>query len=134
MKQPSTLMEAYEQVMTVVGDLRESGIEVSLTPSVSRHEPEMVEKYSGLDCLKPCYWFHVTMEPADETQAKAIYEASVVLRKLGIGFDSGGGMGCRDWELDWSFHLRHVNSASLNSMSEGREVVEEFLKGDTERQ
>lgn len=127
MKQPTTLLEALELTLETLGDLKASGIDVMLTPSRGRQNKETVDKYDRPDRLKPCWWLHATMKPADKAQGSKIFEEAENLRRYGIGFDTGGGMGCRDWELDWSFRLGCANSADLESMSEGREVVEDIL-------
>lgn len=38
----------------------------------------------------------------DEEQKKALVRAQMELTRAGISFDSGGGLGGRHWEFDWS--------------------------------
>jgi len=127
MNQPNTIEEALELTFEKLGELQQQGIKVRMKPSNSRHREETVEKYNQPGRLKPAYWFHVNLEYEQDDHSKLIYSMADDLRSVGIGFDTGGMGKQRDWELDWSFHLDHINSKSLNNMTERRGIVEDLI-------
>jgi hypothetical protein len=98
-----TTDEAYAYTMEIVEELRHLGIEATFRPSKSMTDPEVVAKYSGPERVKPERWGKVTFKSFTPQQAQAIREKQQALGWLGIHFDSGGCVGQRDWEIDYSF-------------------------------
>ena len=103
-----TVNEAYELTMSVIDELEKSGIKVEKKPTGSRNNPETVEKYSGENNIKPDKWVHITFYPSNQVDSRLIHEKARYLGNFGIIFDTGGGMGLRNWELDWSFHCSEI--------------------------
>jgi hypothetical protein len=101
-----TANEAYDEVMAVVGVLKARGVGVEIEPAKSRTNVELVAEYSGPERVAPDRWVHVHLFPDTVEQKEAIAVAREKLCRMGIGFDTGGWAGCRDWELDWSFRYR----------------------------
>ena len=100
------LDDAYEVAMAKVNEMRELGIQVSLEPSRSRKIQRTLDKYgTRQDRLPPEKWFHISFYPSNEGQTMALQNAKKYLAQCGISFDTGGSVGLRDWELDWSFQV-----------------------------
>jgi len=99
-----TPIEAYEVALVKVWELRESGIEIKIRESRSRSSASALEKYGGLPERIPAdKWIHVTFLPKTEKDYNKISEQMNILAMAGMRFDTGGGCGGLDWELDWSF-------------------------------
>lgn len=97
------VIEAYNHALGVVIDLAASGIPVELKPSGSRKNPEAIADYSGPERLRPEKWLHIKLKPLTTEEVRLVEEKLDELRARGTNFDTGGGMGERDWEFDWSF-------------------------------
>lgn len=125
MNQPNNIMEAYELTMETVRQLRVDGIEVDISLSLSSVKQGMLDKYSKN--LPPCFWSHVTLKPTSKEEACKIQEKQEELRQYGISFDSGGGCGGRDWEIDWSFGLNPVNSKHIQDVETSQTIVNKLM-------
>jgi hypothetical protein len=119
-----TTNEAYDATMAAVKELQASGIPVFMWPSDAREEPKIVAKYNGPERVSPDKWIHVKFSPVTSDQIQAIAEKAKHLGWLGIGFDTGGMTGQRDWELDWSFRYTTRPDGELE---ERRDQVEGLL-------
>jgi hypothetical protein len=125
--------EAYDYAMEIVEELRATGITVTLKPTKSRNDPECVAKYSGPDRVRPERWFHVTFSSSTPQQSVAIREKQTQLGWLGIHFDSGGMVGKRDWEFDWSF--KYVGAPDGNreqSVNQTNDLIDALESGTLE--
>lgn len=98
-----TVEDAYAEAMASVEKLRQSGIALTLVVPKSASNPETISKFA--DRLPLDKWRHVTFFPSTQIDSDEIQSEHRRLIDLGIGFDSGGGSGERDWELDWSLRL-----------------------------
>ena len=98
--------EAYDEVREAVDELAKGGIDVAIRPAAGRNNPETVAKYKGPEYLLPEKWVSVRFHVATIAQSELISDRQQEFMALGVYFDTGGGMGLREWELDWSFHLR----------------------------
>jgi hypothetical protein len=94
--------QAFDHTLKVVQELKERGIGVTIEPRT--YEPEqlarLTAKYSDPSRVKHARWCGVQFRTADLTP---VFKAKAALAELGIHFDTGGGCGVLDWELDWSF-------------------------------
>ncbi len=122
--------EAHQYAMDVVEELRASGIEVQMRPSHSRQAPHVVEMYAG----KPgrastCdLWWHVTfVTKSDDEKRQRIIAEQKKLCWMGITFDTGGGMGMYDWELDWSMVYREPGHEANAKHEEAIEILDDLL-------
>ena len=107
--------EAHDYTMEVVRDLQAAGIAVTVrlysstegrTANWPKHYADVLAKYGGQPGrASPEKWCNVNLKPHGEEQGRLIWEKQKHLGWMGIRFDSGGGCGGRDWELDWSFRL-----------------------------
>lgn len=100
--------EAYQVVLDAVEEIKQTGIEVTIRPSSCAKRPETVKKYSGPECVSPDKWVHVTFHVKMKDDANLVHKKLTELGWFGIGFDTGGCAGQRDWELDWSFRCHSV--------------------------
>jgi hypothetical protein len=98
--------EAYAIAIDTVNDLEQQGIKVERTKSRSATNPAILEKYRYPERPKPEQWLNIKFCPGNKEQTDAIHQACLGLAWQGIVFDTGGGQGARDWELDWSFRLK----------------------------
>ena len=101
-----TTIEAYRFAMIKVNELKESGIQVIIKPSQSRDNKEIIKKYDKPDRISSELWNHITFENLNTIQAQKIMEIGNYLGMCGITFDTGGFIGHRDWEFDWSFSYK----------------------------
>lgn len=116
--------EAFDATLAAVEELRQSGISVEVKPSRSRSDSELVKKYSGPERVAPDRWVNVSFHPKTPEQSKAIAEKAKHIGWLGIGFDTGGCAGQRDWELDWSFRYTGMPDGELEVR---RDHVEQLI-------
>ncbi len=128
------LQQAYHVTMSSIERARDLGIQVDIKECVSRNNTEMVSQWNTPDRLPPDKWVNVTFNIVNQNQANLIYAMLHELSSVGIMFDSGGGTGKRDWELDWSFHLgstenieRHNILVEVEELIKKMEVVEKQL-------
>ena len=99
--------EAYELAMQAVTSLESAGIKISITPSSTRTDLELVQKFNQPERVAPDKWVTVSFFPKNQAEAQLILKKARNLGRLGISFDTGGEPnGQRDWELDWSFAYR----------------------------
>jgi len=118
---PTTADEAHDYVMEIVKRLQASGVVTTVkmydTPrgdegsaeraDWDRHYQSVLDKYGKLpERADPQKWCNISFQPKDGNQLARIAEVCVRLTRLGIMFDSGGGCGSLDWELDWSFRFK----------------------------
>jgi len=100
--------EAHDYTMGVVRELQAAGIAVTVKPYNLEDEngKRTVAKYGSLpDHASPDKWCNVDLRATTDEHRQLLRQRQKELGWLGIHFDSGGGMGVRDWELDWSFRL-----------------------------
>ena len=101
-----TPTDAYYFAMSKVKELREYGIEITIKPSKSRDNEDIVKKYNKPDRISPELWNHVSFKILDDAQSQKVMEMGNYLGMCGISYDTGGCVSCRDWEFDWSFRYR----------------------------
>lgn len=100
------IRRAKQLVLAAVDRLKETGIQVAVTPSPARDDAVMVAKHAGAaDRLPASEWVRVTFVPMDTADAVAVYQASVELANAGIAFDAGGDEFVREWEIDHSLRF-----------------------------
>ena len=80
-------------------------------------EVESPRKFKG-------FYVCIPTENMTKDQQDALWEAEKQLRKAGIGFDTGGGFGGRDWRFDWSLRGLYVKCVECNNDS--RNCVKEY--------
>jgi len=97
------IMEAYMFTLDILDELKQKGVEVTISQTGDETNKDIVKKYSQPTNLPLKHWVHVQLEAKRPEHVKEIADASMKLSKSGINFDTGGGEGFRDWELDWSF-------------------------------
>jgi hypothetical protein len=118
--------KAYDCAMGVLEELKKSGVKVEMVipRRVSKGEyQDTVEKYHPPKCLPVEKWRHVELFPTKE-QVDLVHNAASKLFEFGITFDTGGGCGSRDWEIDWSFkYKKGKNTESLKSLQENEALI-----------
>ena len=125
-----TPTEAHNHTMEVVKSLQAKGIETEVKPY--KIVDNVLDKY-GPDGTKsegranPDLWCNVTFKPKNDEQANLIQEMVVKLGWMGVTFDTGGGCGRRDWELDWSF--KYKEGCIDSRREEALTSMEDFIKG-----
>ncbi len=95
------ITEAYELTLQKIEELKAQGIEVKINPTNSSTVAEKNDK------LPRDKWIRATFMVVGEELDK-VFRAGEKLFELGINFDTGYGNGGRDWELDWSFRVKHM--------------------------
>lgn len=121
-----TTDEAHELTLKAVTSLESAGIAIQVTPSKSRTDMELVQKYYWPERVAPEKWVSVAFFPKIQADAQLIVKKARNLGRLGIAFDTGGGTnGQRDWELDWSFAYRGIPDFTKE---QAQEVVEDLLQ------
>lgn len=118
-----TVSDAFDATMTAVKRLEDAGVKVKITPTKSQNDEKTVKQYDTPDRIEPNKWVSVSFFPKNDEEAKMIYEEGDKLRSLNISFDTGGGCGSRDWELDWSFTVME----DMSTPREGHEIVENVI-------
>lgn len=102
------LNDAYKMTLESIEFLKSKGLKVDISESISRSNANIIDKYKSPDRLSPDKWIHVSIEiPDNEDLRKLIFDEQMKLYDNNISFDTGAGFGGRDWELDWSFHVRY---------------------------
>ena len=92
--------EAYELTMQAVTSLESAGIKISITPSSTRTDLELVQKFNQPERVAPDKWVTVSFFPQTQADAQLILKKARNLGRLGISFDTGGEPnGQRDWEI-----------------------------------
>lgn len=103
--------EAYEKTLQVLEEIKQKGIEFEITPN-KLHE-SILKKYDNReDRLPSNKWNNVCFHCKTKEESEFLHQKQMELCHLGICFDSGGGCGGRDWELDWSFHVEETTDGS----------------------
>lgn len=127
-----TTNEAYDYAMAVAKEIEATGVAVTIKPSRSRNNPETIQKYSGPERVLPDRWMHVTFYPTTDEQRDLILQKQKALGWKGIGFDSGGGCGGRDWELDWSFRYREgeIDANHEVAMDTCEDIIRKLQNGE----
>lgn len=97
-----TPIEAFEYTLDIIKNI---GIKTNVQTNLNcKQDDELIEKYtSKADSVPFQNWCRITFYPKNQNENELIYRKQLELLDLGISFDSGGGCGGRDWELDWSF-------------------------------
>lgn len=123
--------DAYDHVMSVVNSIENSGIVVSRRPpaTISKsNDPEnlsVVKDYEG--SLHWTKWVKITFKPKNEDEWDRLSFAVEYFRDNGVGFDTGGGSGFFDWEIDWSLRF-NPESTMTYSEKTFNELLGEFIK------
>lgn len=120
-----TTLEAFQETVDIIRELEQSGIRVIFKPSKFKDDAECVARYSGPERIPPDKWCNVSFFPTTDDQKIIIHEKCKHLGWMGVGFDTGGCDGQRDWELDWSF--RFVEKSTDHVPEEAREIVQDLL-------
>lgn len=111
-----TIDEALNYTLQVLRNLELRGVFVEITPcELSQEDIDEMELKDRLR-LDLKRWSHVTLIPNGANEIIMIQTAESELANLGISFDTGsflGGVGCRDWELDWSFDYQPPNNEEI---------------------
>lgn len=119
-----TPIEAYELTLEKVEELRKAGVEIKIAASNSRENARAEEKYDRPERIPVDKWVNVNLLETSVEHTKMIYDAANYLGMCGISFDTGGGCGGRDWDLDWSF--KYTGKEDVDAR-ERRDKVEELL-------
>lgn len=126
--------QAYETVLTTIDEIKNSGVivEINIPRSVKEKDKnieyfnDLIKKYSGDDKINWQLWRNIQFKNVTNTQAKFIFEKRRLLCLAGISFDTGGGLGSLDWEIDWSFKYTKRESES-EEHHEACNIVEEMF-------
>jgi hypothetical protein len=121
--------EGYALTMSLIEEIKAAGCRVASYPARSRLDADCVAKYSGPDRVEAAKWIKVVFMPTSPHQIQMIREAAEKLAWNGITFDTGGGCGQRDWELDWSFS---VKSQPDQDHADRANLVDDLIKGTME--
>lgn len=103
------IIEAYELVMEKVFELKESGVDVVITPydwaSRTPQEKEAARlNFINYKSILPIdKWSSISLTYENEIERELIQDTGNYLAMVGICFDCGGCGTSRDWEIDWSF-------------------------------
>ncbi len=125
-----TAIEAYQNTLNRIQEMREVGIKNKITPCNVRNDLEIVARYSGPERIGPEKWVHVELYPSNETEKAIIYHHTSELNLMGIQFDTGGCDGERDWELDWSFfYAGQFNAEKEKAHREIEDLITEEIEG-----
>ena len=120
------IMQAYEEVWQSLKNINRAGVKFTIRPSHSRDIESTLSEYDNrTDRLLRCYWSHVEFSVSSEADTDALREEEVRLSALNIAFDTGGGGGTRDWEIDWNLHI--AEDEDIDAMEEGRRTVKDTL-------
>jgi len=126
----NTSTEAFYFAMSKINELREEGIEVTMKPSISRNNKDIIEKYkkqdSGKERIPTNLWYHISFKIIDGEDAHKIQEMKRYLGMCGIGFDTGGWSEGRDWEFDWSF--KYVKGEENWEWIDAGDKLEDMIK------
>ena len=125
MKTAMTAAEAYELTMQAVASLESAGMKIKISPSNSRTDLELIQKYNQPERVAPDKWVNVSFFPQTESEAQLILKKARNLGRLGIMFDTGGASGLRDWELDWSFAYRGIPDFAKEEV---QQTVEDLIE------
>jgi hypothetical protein len=125
-----TTDEAYDYTMEVAEELAATGIRLEIEPSKRMEDPKLLAKYSGPERVRPEKWVHVHFFPATHEQSKLIAEKARHLGWMGIYFDTGGFIGQRDWECDWSFKYTGQQDPEAEEIRNAvEELIDKTVKG-----
>ena len=129
--------EAYSLTLRYVAEICGLGVRAEIKRSKAQDKPEMVARYSGSDRVAPDKWINVSFYPETVALYEAIFERKRRLTGMGISFDTGGGIGVRDWELDWSFTCQGVASPIMQNArialeAAGEKVIREMEDNNNE--
>ena len=129
-----TTNEAYELTLKAVTSLESAGIAVKITPSQSRTDLELIQKYNQPERVAPEKWVSVALFPKTQAEAQLILKKARNLGRLGIAFDTGGEPnGQRDWELDFSFSYRGVpNFAKEQAQETVEDLIQKYSDDDAD--
>ena len=120
-----TTDEAYAEVMKAVKDIEKAGVVVEITPTKQGDDPKLVARHSGPEHVSPDKWVSVEFLPKTDAHLELIHRKAKELGWLGIGFDTSGAVGCRDWQVDWSFQYTRRPDGDREA---SRDEVEDMLQ------
>jgi hypothetical protein len=119
-----TTEEAFQETMDAVTEIHQAGnVTVEIKP-YTKITPELLEKYGGPERVHHSKWCNVKFKTTDRDACALIAKKATHLGWLGISFDTGGMLGQRDWELDWSFKY---TGRPDGDREEARDTVEDLL-------
>ncbi|MFO7790622.1 MAG: hypothetical protein ACQES1_01775 [Bacteroidota bacterium] len=95
--------DAFYFAMSKIKELEKDGIDITITPSQSKDDQELINKFCTSDKIPPELWHNICFRFTDKARANKIQKLASYLAMCGISFDIGGTTGLRDWEFDWSF-------------------------------
>lgn len=100
--------QAFDYMLGVVEKIKNKGISVTINQwykedEKSEHQDHCIKQYNGDECASYLKWCNICFTPKTKEECDLIFYTQKALGWLGISFDSGGGMGSRDWQTDWPF-------------------------------
>ena len=120
-----TPLEAFELTIEKIKELQKNGIEIEITPSISREFEDTIRKYKGKPGrIDPEHWVNVAFRTTDKSEMIKINELANYLGLVGVSFDTGGYLGYREWELDWSFKYTGKENEEWR---EARQTMEDII-------
>lgn len=120
------ILEAYDEVWLSLKNLAMEGVTFSVRPSHSREIEDTVTTYRNQPNSLPAQlWSHIEFSVKSDYDRDALRREQVRLSALNIAFDTGGGAGIRDWELDWSLFI--ASDEDIDDMEAGREMVQDAI-------
>jgi len=120
------ILEAYDEVWLSLKNLAMEGVKFTVTPSHSREIEDTVKTYRNKpDSLPVQLWSHIEFSVKSEYDKDALRREQVRLSAQNIAFDTGGGAGTRDWELDWSLFI--ASDEDIDDMEVGRGMVQDVI-------
>lgn len=125
-----TIKDAYNLTINKILELRDSGVDVTIEPSKSKNNKDTVKKYDRPDRLSSDDWVHVSFNIKSEEDTKKVREAADFVGSKGVRFDTGGGCGKRDWEMDWSFqYTGERNEDWKKARNDVDDMIDGFCNG-----
>jgi len=120
------IMQAYDEVWQSLKNINRAGVKFSVCPTRSRNIESTLSKYDNrTDRLPSELWSTVEFAASSEEDNDVLRREEVRLSSLNIAFDTGGGCGARDWEIDWSLHI--AEDEDIDAMEERRRMVRDTL-------
>ena len=120
------ILEAYDEVWLSLKNLAMEGVPFTIRPSHSRNIEETLKEFRGQpDRLPEQLWSHIEFSVKSDYDSDALRREEVRLSALNIAFDTGGGAGTRDWELDWSLFI--ATDEDIDAMEAGRGMVQNTI-------
>ena len=120
------ILEAYDEVWLSLKNLAMEGVAFTIRPSHSRAIAETLKEFRRQPGRLPeQLWSHIEFSVKSDYDSDALRREEVRLSALNIAFDTGGGAGTRDWELDWSLFI--ATDEDIDAMEAGRGMVQNTI-------